>query len=404
MATNVKKGDHTTRLSPSSFRPVAFRNATIKGHTPTILATTSTSSGIARLLVKMAFFSAGREAIQLRLSPLQLVYNELRHGVRVQSPKNSWRSRLKATFKEAQIEHWIFDQLLLIPASQEVYIRLHKSMGTPLHRHHTNIWTKCVNDTPQHNHLLTHVSNEPIQYCHGHPTELTAVPATKEHPSVLTPLHKFNSAIAMQLCPGEGLLQNSRVHTVEDDWLKAKQQWKTGMSAYTVTKKATNQNLIPRPRDVNVYLTGNQSKLGPQLMHQFIAPPPPNAKPRPKKRPWPERGDSHRLFHYCPQLNLLKRDTLCPLPPVDPSEFDLAGVQPLRLSWRCPRNLAHASQESPNEDADLGGNVSSPDNGAASRACRRSTLTHPSCIVGNKNDWVSRMHPLAQSRKNDQVH
>ena len=68
VATNVKKGDHTTRLSPSSFRPVSFRKATIKGHTPTILATTSTSSGLARLLVKMAFFSAGREAIQSRLS------------------------------------------------------------------------------------------------------------------------------------------------------------------------------------------------------------------------------------------------------------------------------------------------------------------------------------------------
>ena len=68
VATNIKKGDHTTRLSPSSFRPVSFRNATIKGHTPTKLARTSTSSGIARLLVKMAFFSAGREAIQSRLS------------------------------------------------------------------------------------------------------------------------------------------------------------------------------------------------------------------------------------------------------------------------------------------------------------------------------------------------
>ena len=67
-AANVKKGDHTTRLSPLSFRPVSFRNATIKGHTPTILATTSMSSGIARLFVNMAFFSAGREAIQSRLS------------------------------------------------------------------------------------------------------------------------------------------------------------------------------------------------------------------------------------------------------------------------------------------------------------------------------------------------
>ena len=47
------------------------------------------------------------------------------------------------------------------------------------------------------------------------------------------------------------------------------------MRAYSVTKKATNQNLIPRPRNVHVHLTGNKSKLGPQLMHQFITPPPP---------------------------------------------------------------------------------------------------------------------------------
>ena len=45
------------------------------------------------------------------------------------------------------------------------------------------------------------------------------------------------------------------------------------MRAYEVAKKATNQNLIPRPCDVNVHLTGDKSKLGPQLMHQFIAPP-----------------------------------------------------------------------------------------------------------------------------------
>ena len=45
------------------------------------------------------------------------------------------------------------------------------------------------------------------------------------------------------------------------------------MRAYSVTKKATNQNLIPRPCDVNVHLTGDKSKPGPQLMHQFITPP-----------------------------------------------------------------------------------------------------------------------------------
>ena len=100
VAKNVKKGDHTTRLSPSSFRPVFFRNATTKGHTPTILATTSTSSGIARRLVKMAFFSAGREAIQSRLfAPFNLftMNSVMEYGSRVPKTLDAvfWRQRLK---------------------------------------------------------------------------------------------------------------------------------------------------------------------------------------------------------------------------------------------------------------------------------------------------------------------
>ena len=151
------------------------------------------------------------------LRPLQPVDDKLRHGVRVQGSKNTRGSLLKTAFEEAQIEQWVLNQLLLIPAAQEVDVRLHKSMGTPLDRHHTNIWTNCVNDAPQRNHLLAHVSTEPIQDCYANPTDLTTVPATQEHPGVLSPLHEFNPAIAMQLCPGEGLLQNSRVHAIEDD-------------------------------------------------------------------------------------------------------------------------------------------------------------------------------------------
>ena len=150
------------------------------------------------------------------LRPLQSGHNELRQGVRVQSLKNTRRSLLKTTFKEAQIEQWVFNQLLLIPAAQEVDICLHKRMGTPLHRHHMNIWTNCVNDAPKCNHLLAHVSTETVQYCHAHPTEMTVVPTTKEHPGMLTLLHEFNTAIAMQLCPGEGFLQNLRVNAIEN--------------------------------------------------------------------------------------------------------------------------------------------------------------------------------------------
>ena len=96
------------------------------------------------------------------LRPLQPVDDKLRHGVRVQGSKNTRGSLLKTAFEEAQIKQWVLNQLLLIPAAQEVDVRLHKSMGTPLDRHHTNIWANCVDDTPKCNHLFAHVPTETV--------------------------------------------------------------------------------------------------------------------------------------------------------------------------------------------------------------------------------------------------
>ena len=60
--------DLTTRLSPSSFRPVSLRNDTINGQTPTMFATTLTSPGIDKSWVMMALRKAGRVAIQFLVS------------------------------------------------------------------------------------------------------------------------------------------------------------------------------------------------------------------------------------------------------------------------------------------------------------------------------------------------
>ena len=218
VATNVKKGRSYHKTITVVFSPCFFQKRNNQGPQSHIIGNDINEFGHRE--------TAGYDGLLQRrsrshpvatLRPLQSVHDELCHGVRIQSSKNTRRSLLKATFEEMQIEQWVFDQLLLIPAAQEVHICLHKSMGTPLYRHHTNIWTNSVNDAPQRNHLLAHVSTEPIQDCYAHPTELTTVPATQEHPGVLSPLHEFNPAIAMQLCPGEGLLQNSRVHAIEDD-------------------------------------------------------------------------------------------------------------------------------------------------------------------------------------------
>ena len=61
-----KEEDLTTTLSPSSLLPVSFKKETIKGHTPMMLATTSTRWGILKSLVRMTFSRAGPEDIQSR--------------------------------------------------------------------------------------------------------------------------------------------------------------------------------------------------------------------------------------------------------------------------------------------------------------------------------------------------
>ena len=60
--------NYTTKLSPSVFRPVSLRYTTIRGHTPTMLLTTSTRDGIDSSPVMMARRRLDRDIIQSRCS------------------------------------------------------------------------------------------------------------------------------------------------------------------------------------------------------------------------------------------------------------------------------------------------------------------------------------------------
>ena len=59
---------YTTKLSPSLFRPVSLRYTTMRGHTPTMLLTTSTRDGIDSSPVMMARRRVDRVIIQSRCS------------------------------------------------------------------------------------------------------------------------------------------------------------------------------------------------------------------------------------------------------------------------------------------------------------------------------------------------
>ena len=59
---------YTTNLSPSVFRPVFLRYTTMRGHTPTMLMTTSTGDGIDSSPVMMARRRLDRDIIQPQCS------------------------------------------------------------------------------------------------------------------------------------------------------------------------------------------------------------------------------------------------------------------------------------------------------------------------------------------------
>ena len=59
---------HTTKLSPSVFLPVSLRYTTMRGHTPTMLLTTSTRDGIDSSPVMMARRRLVRDIIQSQCS------------------------------------------------------------------------------------------------------------------------------------------------------------------------------------------------------------------------------------------------------------------------------------------------------------------------------------------------
>ena len=130
----------------------------------------------------------------------------------------------------------------------------------------------------------------------------------------------------------------------------------------------------------------------------------PNPLPQPKQKSWQAREDSRQMNPKCPRLGLLKRDILYPSLFLEPSRCTPAAAQLLPLSWSCLRNQALANLEFPNEDADLVESNWSPGSGAGSPALRVSWQTHFSCKSGSKNDWVSRMRPLAQSQKSGSAH
>ena len=117
---------YTTKLSPSVLRPVSLRYTTMRGHTPTMLLTTSTRDGIDSSPVMMARRTLDRDIIQSRCSaPFRRVTI---NSVIEKGSKDGRVDFLQASLQETQIKKGILHQLVRVPTSQILPVRVTQNM------------------------------------------------------------------------------------------------------------------------------------------------------------------------------------------------------------------------------------------------------------------------------------
>ena len=101
----------------------------MRGHTPTMLLTTSTRDGIDSSPVMMARrrLVRGHHPIAM-FGTLQSRDNEFRHGEGIHRPKDGRRHLLQTALEETQVENRVFHQLVRVPTSQLLLVSVRQHM------------------------------------------------------------------------------------------------------------------------------------------------------------------------------------------------------------------------------------------------------------------------------------
>ena len=120
---------YTTKLSPSVLRPVSLRYTTMRGHTPTLLLTTSTRDGIDSSPVMMARRRLDRTSSNRHVRhPFQTRDNKFRHREGIQRSKDGRGDFLQASLQETQIKNGTLHQPVRVPTSQISPVRVAQHM------------------------------------------------------------------------------------------------------------------------------------------------------------------------------------------------------------------------------------------------------------------------------------
>ena len=141
--------DLTTRLFPSSLRPVSFRYDTTTGSTSTKIATKSTRPGMDRSFVLMAFGKTGRDAIQSWVSvPFKRSTTNSFIEKVSRLANREWQSA-GGNAASSRDQMWGTPRAWHGTYFKTACKSLYQNIRTPMQRHYSWIWTSRIQNFPQ---------------------------------------------------------------------------------------------------------------------------------------------------------------------------------------------------------------------------------------------------------------
>ena len=160
---------------------------------------------------------------------LQSPDNEFRHCEGIKRSKDGRWHFLQPPLQETQIKNGILHELVRVPTSQKLLVRVSQHMRPARNCNKGRRTTLCSHNWPEHCYIVCSINCETVHNIHSNPMESALLPRSHEGPQWLATLLKFKAMEMMSLCPPNNPWQNSRQHSSNDNWLKAKQQCESEM-------------------------------------------------------------------------------------------------------------------------------------------------------------------------------
>ena len=333
--------------------------------------------------------------------PLQLRDDEFHHGKGIQRPKDGGRHLLQTALEETHVENRVFHQLARVTTSQVFLVSVCHHMRPARNRSKGRRTAKCRHNWPQHRYLKCSIDCEAVNNIYSHPTESAFLPSSNEGPHCLATLLELQAITMMSICPPNHSRQDSREHSCDHNWLKAKQQCDSGMRR----RGSGNRRNLPKLRLVSrrLHLSRAQplAQTAPRVSQWGHSCLPSWAHPL-DRTPWSGLAIEGRSLQLHQRSSPLRRDVPDPAQLEAPSLCSPSAAPAHPLSVDLHENPARATQLSQGASAGREQGDDAPDNAATLHGAHGWARTRFSCTADSRNGSACLQHLSPPSRKTSQ--